>query len=71
MKLLIQIDYSFDVGPRERLAYQSGGDAHLLAARAVNFGFWYHLGCFEENPFICSLEDLRKDYTRKEHKNTF
>ena len=30
----------------------------VISLRGVNFGFWSHLGCSEQNAMIFSCEDL-------------
>ena len=41
-----------------RDSYIKRGGMLVVSLRGVNFGFWFHLGCFGQNAIICSRENL-------------
>ena len=43
----------------------------VVSLRGVNFGFWSHLGCSEQNAIIFSREGLVKGYLLHSYNPSF
>ena len=50
----VQMKIPFLSLSHHRLQQSASGGMFVVSVRSVNFGFWSHLGCSEENDIMCT-----------------